>query len=342
MDNLKIELEKIDLATVEAIKAAKSLKELDDIRVKVLGKKGDLTAILKQMGGLSADERPIIGAVANKVRENLENEIKSCETALKSAEINAKLADEWLDVTADLARHEQGKIHPVERVMDELKEIFASLGFSCADGPEIETTYYNFDALNAAPNHPSRSHADTFYFNAERILRSQTSPVQIRVMEATAPPIRIIAPGRVYRRDEIDATHSPVFHQLEGLYVDKNVTMADLKGALQIFVERLFGADAKVRFRPHFFPFTEPSAEMDLMCFSCNGAGCRVCKGEGWIELLGCGMVHPNVLKACNINPDEYSGFAFGMGVDRLVMGRFNIKDMRQLFENDVRFLGQF
>ena len=301
-----------------------------------------MTAILKQMGSLSAEERPVIGQLANEVRSKIENQLTAKANEIKAAVADKKLAMETLDVTMPGHKKELGKKHPLDSVLDEIKEIFLGMGFDIAEGPEVETDYYNFEALNIPKDHPARDTQDTFYINDNVLLRTQTSPVQVRVMEKKKPPIRIISPGRVYRSDAVDATHSPVFHQIEGLVVDKGVTMGDLKGTLADFAKRLYGPDAKVRFRPHHFPFTEPSAEMDTMCFSCGGKGCRLCKGEGWIEILGCGMVHPKVLENCNIDPEEYSGFAFGMGLERLVMRRFNIDDLRLFYENDQRFLNQF
>ncbi len=339
---MKEQLKSIAEAAYGALEAVKDIQELDALRVKYLGKKGELTAILKQMGSLSAEERPVIGQLANEIRGKIEEAISVKTAELKSAAVEQKLASEKIDVTMPGERSEMGKKHPLDAVLDEIKEIFLGMGFDIAEGPEVERDYYNFEALNIPKDHPARDTQDTFYINENILLRTQTSPVQVRVMEKQKPPIRIISPGRVYRSDAVDATHSPVFHQIEGLVVDKGVTMGDLKGTLADFAKRLYGPDAKVRFRPHHFPFTEPSAEMDTMCFNCGGKGCRLCKGEGWIEILGCGMVHPKVLENCNIDPEEYSGFAFGMGLERLVMRRFNIDDLRLFFENDQRFLNQF
>ncbi len=339
---MKEQLKCIAEAAYSALETVKDLQELDALRVKYLGKKGELTAILKQMGSLSAEERPVIGQLANEIRGKIEEAVSSKAAELKGAAVEQKLASEKIDVTMPGERIEMGKKHPLDAVLDEIKEIFLGMGFDIAEGPEVEKDYYNFEALNIPKDHPARDTQDTFYINENILLRTQTSPVQVRVMEKQKPPIRIISPGRVYRSDAVDATHSPVFHQIEGLVVDKGVTMGDLKGTLADFAKRLYGPDAKVRFRPHHFPFTEPSAEMDTMCFSCGGKGCRLCKGEGWIEILGCGMVHPKVLENCNIDPEEYSGFAFGMGLERLVMRRFNIDDLRLFFENDQRFLNQF
>lgn len=339
---MKAQLEAIEKKAFEELTAAQDLKDLDAVRVKYLGKKGELTAILKQMGKLSAEERPVIGQLANQVRAQIEERLEETKTNLEAHLLDQRLATETLDVTMPGKRRVLGKKHPITIVLDELKEIFIGMGFDVAQGPEVELDYYNFEALNIPKDHPARDTQDTFYINDNVVLRTQTSPIQIRVMEKQKPPIRIIAPGRVYRSDALDATHSPLFHQVEGLVVDKNITMADLKGTLEVFVKRLYGEESVVRFRPHHFPFTEPSAELDVQCFNCHGEGCRLCKGEGWIEILGCGMVHPKVLENCGIDPEEYSGFAFGMGLERLVMRRYNIDDLRLFYENDARFLNQF
>ena len=339
---MKAQLEAIEKKAFEELTAAQDLKDLDAVRVKYLGKKGELTAILKQMGKLSAEERPVIGQPANQVRAQIEERLEETKTNLEAHLLDQRLATETLDVTMPGKRSVLGKKHPITIVLDELKEIFIGMGFDVAQGPEVELDYYNFEALNIPKDHPARDTQDTFYINDNVVLRTQTSPIQIRVMEKQKPPIRIIAPGRVYRSDALDATHSPLFHQVEGLVVDKNITMADLKGTLEVFVKRLYGEESVVRFRPHHFPFTEPSAELDVQCFNCHGEGCRLCKGEGWIEILGCGMVHPKVLENCGIDPEEYSGFAFGMGLERLVMRRYNIDDLRLFYENDARFLNQF
>ena len=339
---MKAQLEAIEKKAFEELTAAQDLKDLDAVRVKYLGKKGELTAILKQMGKLSAEERPVIGQLANQVRAQIEERLEETKTNLEAHLLDQRLATETLDVTMPGKRSVLGKKHPTTIVLDELKEIFIGMGFDVAQGPEVELDYYNFEALNIPKDHPARDTQDTFYINDNVVLRTQTSPIQIRVMEKQKPPIRIIAPGRVYRSDALDATHSPLFHQVEGLVVDKNITMADLKGTLEVFVKRLYGEESVVRFRPHHFPFTEPSAELDVQCFNCHGEGCRLCKGEGWIEILGCGMVHPKVLENCGIDPEEYSGFAFGMGLERLVMRRYNIDDLRLFYENDARFLNQF
>lgn len=339
---MKQALEEIRQKALKALEQAKDSAAVEELRVAVLGKKGELTAILKQMGGLSAEERPAIGQLANQVRQGIEGAIASKKEALGRDARDKKLLEETLDVTMPGKRRPQGHKHPLSLVLDEIKEIFLGMGFDIAQGPEVELDYYNFEALNMPPNHPARDTQDTFYINDNVVLRTQTSPVQVRVMEKQRPPIRVIAPGRVYRSDAVDATHSPLFHQIEGLVVDKGVTMADLKGTLETFVKMLYGEDVQTRFRPHHFQFTEPSAELDSMCFNCHGEGCRLCKGEGWIELLGCGMVHPKVLANVGIDPEEYSGFAFGMGLERVVMRRYDIDDLRLFFENDLRFLSQF
>ena len=335
-------LQQIRQQAADALAQAGDLKALDDLRVKYLGKKGELTVILKQMGKLSAEERPKVGQLANEVRSGIEALVEERTAAVKAALLDQKLALEKLDVTMPGRAAPLGKLHPLTKVLEEVKEIFLGMGFSVAEGPEVETDYYNFEALNIPKDHPARDTQDTFYISDNVLLRTQTSPVQVRTMEKQKPPIRVIAPGRVYRSDAVDATHSPLFHQIEGLVVDRGVTMADLKGTLEMFAKRLYGEEAVVRFRPHHFPFTEPSAEMDLQCFACHGEGCRLCKGEGWIEILGCGMVHPKVLSICNIDPEEYSGFAFGMGLERIVMRRYGIDDLRLFYENDLRFLNQF
>lgn len=339
---MKDALEKIKQYAIDSINSFSDIKGIEELRVKLLGKKGELTAILKQMGGLSAEERPKMGQLANEVREAIEAAMSKKLAELKSAHLELQLKLEKLDVTMPGTVLPIGKAHPLTLVMDEIKEIFLGMGFDVVSGPEVEKAYYNFEALNMPADHPARDTQDTFYITEDILLRTQTSPVQIRTMEKQTPPIRIISPGRVYRSDAVDATHSPLFHQIEGLVVDKDITMADLKGTLEIFVKRLYGEDAVVRFRPHHFAFTEPSAEVDVMCFSCQGKGCRLCKGEGWIEILGCGMVHPSVLANCNIDPEIYSGFAFGLGLERVVMRRYNIDDLRLFFENDLRFLDQF
>ena len=339
---MKQQLEEIKSRPAAALANAKLPQEIDELRVRFLGKKGELTGILKQMGKLSPEERPVIGQLANEVRSWIETDIETRLTEIKASQMAARLESEKLDVTLPGKRPQFGAKHPLSIVLDEIKEIFIGMGFEIADGPEVETDYYNFEALNIPKDHPARDTQDTFYINENILLRTQTSPVQVRVMEQKKPPIRIISPGRVYRSDALDATHSPLFHQIEGLVVDKGITFADLKGTLETFIKRLYGEDSVVRFRPHHFPFTEPSAEVDVQCFNCKGEGCRLCKGEGWIEILGCGMVHPKVLSNCGIDPEVYSGFALGMGLERVVMRRYNIDDIRLFYENDVRFLKQF
>ena len=327
---MKEQLEAIAKKAFEELAQSQDLKALDAVRVKYLGKKGELTAILKQMGKLSAEERPVIGQLANQVRGDIEEKLEQTKSELENKMLDLRLATETLDVTLPGKKNVIGKRHPLTVVLDELKEIVIGMGFEIAQGPEVELDYYNFEALNIPKDHPARDTQDTFYINDNVVLRTQTSPIQIRVMENQKPPIRILAPGRVYRADEVDATHSPLFHQVEGLVVDKNITMADLKGTLEVFVKKLYGED------------TEPSAELDVQCFHCHGEGCSLCKGEGWIEILGCGMVHPKVLTNCGIDPEEYSGFAFGMGLERMVMMRYNIDDLRLFYDNDIRFLNQF
>ena len=339
---MKEQLKAISGAAADAFRRADKLEKLEELRVRFLGKKGELTAVMKGMGKLSPEERPVIGQLANEVRSRIEQALEEKKNALEAELQNAKMKRERLDVTMPGRRRAEGGKHPLLTVLDDLKDIFIGMGFTIAEGPEVELDYYNFEALNIPKDHPARDTQDTFYINENLVLRSQTSPVQVRTMENQKPPIRIIAPGRVYRSDAVDATHSPVFHQVEGLVVDKGITMADLKGTLEIFVKKLYGEETRLRFRPHHFPFTEPSAEVDISCFNCGGEGCRVCKGEGWIEILGCGMVHPRVLQNCGIDPEEYSGFAFGIGLERVAMFRYDVDDMRMFFENDVRFLKQF
>lgn len=339
---MKEKLEQIKSAAEAELKSAADPGALENIRIKYMGKKGELTAVLKGMGKLSKEERPVVGALANEIRQKLEGEIEERKSALMAELEKKRLSEEVIDVTMPGRRRAEGKLHPLTQVMDEIKRIFMGMGFSIAEGPEVEYDYYNFEALNIPKNHPARDTQDTFYIEDNIVLRTQTSPIQVRVMEKTRPPIRIIAPGKVYRSDTVDATHSPVFHQIEGLVVDKDVTMADLKGTLELFVRSLYGEKTRARFRPHHFPFTEPSAEMDISCWSCGGKGCGVCKGEGWIEVLGCGMVHPKVLENCGIDPEVYSGFAFGIGLERIAMGKYDINDLRLFFENDLRFLSQF
>ncbi|MCI7804810.1 MAG: phenylalanine--tRNA ligase subunit alpha [Oscillospiraceae bacterium] len=339
---MKQQLENIESEAIKETSSCDSIKGLDDLRVKFLGKKGELTAILKQMGKLSAEERPVIGQLANKIRQDIENVITEKMNELKEKEQAAKIAAESIDITLPGKPQSLGKLHPLSIVENEIKEIFMGMGFSVADGPEVEYDYYNFEALNLPPDHPARDTQDTFYITDNILLRTQTSSVQVHVMENQKPPIRIISPGRVYRSDAVDATHSPIFHQIEGLVVDKGITMADLKGTLETLMKKLYGEDCKIRLRPHHFPFTEPSCEVDISCYMCGGKGCSVCKGEGYIELLGAGMVHPKVLAGCGIDTEIYSGFAFGLGLERMVTARYDISDMRLLYENDLRFLEQF
>ena len=336
---MKEMLEKIKAEA--AAKLGEANADLEAIRVQYLGKKGELTQVLRGMGQLSSEERPIVGQMANEVRAYIENLIEEKKASAASAAMAKKLLEETVDVTMPVEPITVGSRHPLSQVQTELEDIFIGLGFEIVEGPEVEYDYYNFQALNIPENHPARDTQDTFYITDNILLRSQTSPMQIRAMEQKKPPLRIISPGRVYRSDAVDATHSPLFHQLEGLVVDKGITMGDLKGTLELFAKKMFGDDTKIRFRPHHFPFTEPSAEVDVSCFVCGGKGCSLCKGEGWIEILGAGMVHPNVLRGCGIDPDVYSGFAFGLGIERIVMRKYNIDDMRLLYENDVRFLKQ-
>ena len=347
---MKEQLEQIKAKALADLAAAADMSALDAVRGRVLGKKGELTAVLKQMGKLSAEERPVMGQMANAVRAKLEEALEKRRAALDAAALESKLEAEAVDVTIPGKPVEMGHQHPMNRVLQEVKEIFIGMGYQIVDGPEIEEAAYNFTKLNIEEGHPSRDRSDTFYFDDDDsvLLRTQTSPMQIRVMEQQKPPIRMLAPGRVFRKDEADATHSPMFHQIEGLVVDEGITMGDLKGALETLIKRLYGEDAVVRFRPHHFPFTEPSCEVDMQCFKCHGTGetagqvCSTCHGEGWIELLGAGMVHPKVLEGCGIDPKKYSGFAFGIGLERMAMGRLRINDLRLIFDNDVRFLSQF
>ncbi|MDE7010154.1 MAG: phenylalanine--tRNA ligase subunit alpha [Oscillospiraceae bacterium] len=341
---MKEQLAKIRAEALSAFEGIRDAAALDELRVRYLGKKGELTALLKQMGRLTPEERPVMGQLANDVRAALEKALEDCSAKLEAEALTAKLQAETLDVTVPGKAVKQGHKHPMYFALDEIKDIFVGMGFTVLDGPEVELAELNFDRLNAEEGHPSRDWSDTFYFDRDSrvMLRSQTSPMQVRAMDTMSLPIRIIAPGRVYRKDEVDATHSPMFHQVEGMVIDKNVTMADLKGTLNLLAEQLFGRGTVTRFRPHHFPFTEPSCEMDVQCHKCGGAGCATCKGEGWIELLGAGMIHPNVLRMAGIDPEEWSGWAFGMGLERTAMRRFKIADLRLIFENDIRFLEQF
>ena len=341
---MKEQLESIRRQALDAVAAAADPAQLEELRVRFLGKKGELTAVLKQMGKLSAEERPVMGQIANDVRAAIESAMEAAKKELVAKALEQRLLDEALDVTVPGTEAKIGHRHPMYIALDEIKEIFIGMGFTVLDGPEVELAELNFDRLNAEEGHPSRDWSDTFYFDTDSrvMLRSQTSPMQVRAMDTMELPIRIIAPGRVYRKDEVDATHSPMFHQVEGMVIDKGVTMADLKGTLNTVVEMLYGKGTKTRFRPHHFPFTEPSCEMDVQCHKCGGVGCPTCKGEGWIELLGAGMIHPRVLEMSGIDPNEYSGWAFGIGLERTAMRRFKIADLRLIFENDVRFLEQF
>lgn len=339
---MKQQLEAIRAAAKAALENAVKEAEIEELRVKYLGKKGELTAILKQMGSLSPEERPVMGQLVNDAKQELEELIAARKTELKALATEQKLKDERIDITLPAKTRKQGHLHPLSLVTNDMIDIFRSMGFDVVDGPEVETDHYNFECLNVPADHPARDMQDTFYLAENLLLRTQTSAAQIRTMETRKPPIRVVCPGRVFRADEVDATHSPVFHQMEGLVVDKGITMCDLKGVLEQFAREIYGPETKVKFRPSFFPFTEPSVEVDVSCSECGGKGCRVCKGAGWIEILGAGMVHPRVLESCGIDPNVYSGFAFGIGLDRLTTTRHKISDIRSLFENDQRFLEQF
>ena len=341
---MKEKLEALRQASRALINEALDMDALEALRVRYLGKKGELTALMKDMRSLTAQERPVIGALANEIRSELEQELESRKSSLSRKLAELKLSAETVDVTIPGEKHSIGVEHPMNQVLHEIEDIFVSMGFKVLDGPEVERSDYNFTRLNTPENHPAREWTDTFYFDEDSVnlLRTQTSGMQIHAMEDLGVPLRVIIPGRVYRKDEVDATHSPMFHQIEGLVVDKGITMADLKGTLETLIKAMYGADSVVRFRPHHFPFTEPSCEVDVQCFQCHGAGCPTCKGEGWIELLGAGMVHPKVLENCGIDPNVYSGFAFGIGLERMAMRRFQISDLRLIFENDIRFLSQF
>lgn len=340
--SMRDKLEKIKEQSFDTIDGVETLQQLGEIRVKYLGKKGELTQVLRGMGRLSPEERPVLGQLANEIRDMINEKIEDKEYCLRRKELEEKVRNEFIDVTIPGRRKKLGNKHPITKVLDEIEQIFIGMGFSIVEGPEIEKSYYNFDALNHSEFHPARDMQDTFYITEDILLRTQTSPNQVRVMEQQKPPIRVIVPGKVYRADEIDATHSPMFHQIEGLVVDKGITMANLKGTLEVFAKMLYGGKTRTRFRPHHFPFTEPSAEMDCSCSACDGEGCRICKGTGWIEILGSGMVHPWVLENCGIDPEIYSGFAFGMGLDRIALLKYDISDLRLMFENDKRFLAQF
>ena len=339
---MKEKLEQIKNEAFSKIKESDTLDKLNDIKVAYLGKKGELTAVLKSMKDVAAEDRPKIGAMVNEAREQIENLLEESRRKFEAAAMNEKMKKEVIDVTLPANMPKMGHRHPNTIALEEVERIFIGLGYEVVSGPEVEKDYYNFEALNIPADHPAKDEQDTFYINGDILLRTQTSSVQIHEMEKGRLPIRMIAPGRVFRSDEVDATHSPCFHQVEGLVVDKNITFADLKGTLQEFARQMFGEDTKVKFRPHHFPFTEPSAEMDVSCFKCGGKGCRFCKNEGWIEILGCGMVHPHVLEMCNIDPNEYTGFAFGVGLERIALLKYEIDDLRLLYENDFRFLKQF
>lgn len=339
---MQAQLNKILEQAKEQLGNAATVAQTDEIRVKILGKKGQLTEILRGMGRLSPEERKTTGQMANKVRAEIEQLLEEKFSEVKAAAKEAKFKLEKIDVTEPGKPVNVGVKHPLTITMEEISKVFMNMGFSIVEGPEVETVFNNFDALNAGPNHPARDMTDTFYINEDILLRTQTSPVQVRTLLKQKPPIKIISPGRCFRCDTPDATHSPMFHQIEGLVVDEGITMADLKGTLDSFAKQLFGASTKTKFRPHHFPFTEPSAEMDVSCFKCGGKGCRVCKGSGWIEILGCGMVHPNVLKVGGIDTEKYTGFAFGMGVERAAMLKYGVDDIRLFYENDMRFINQF
>lgn len=339
---MKDKLLEIQKKALEQIENAKELNALNDVRVSILGKKGEMTAILKGMKDVAPEDRPKVGQMVNETREAIEAKLAEAKATLEKKEMEARLSMETIDVTLPAKKNKIGHRHPNTIALQEVEKIFVGMGYEVVEGPEVELDYYNFEALNIPANHPAKDEQDTFYITKDILLRTQTSPVQVRQMEKGKLPIRMIAPGRVFRSDEVDATHSPSFHQIEGMVIDKDITFADLKGTLQEFAKEMFGEDTKVKFRPHHFPFTEPSAEMDVTCFKCGGKGCRFCKGEGWIEILGCGTVHPKVLKMSGIDPEEYSGFAFGVGLERIALLKYEIDDMRLLYENDERFLSQF
>lgn len=339
---MKEKLEAIKAEALAKIESATDMDALNDIKVAVLGKKGELTAVLKSMKDVAPEDRPKVGQMVNEVRAEIEKVLEEKKTAFEKKLREEKMKAETIDVTLPAKKPMVGHRHPNTIALEEIERIFIGMGYEVVEGPEVEYDYYNFEALNIPANHPAKDEQDTFYINKDIVLRTQTSSTQVHELEKGKLPIRMIAPGRVYRSDEVDATHSPTFHQVEGLVVDKNVTFADLKGTLQQFAKEIFGEDTKVKFRPHHFPFTEPSAEMDVSCFKCGGKGCRFCKGEGWIEILGCGMVHPHVLEMSGVNPEEYVGFAFGVGLERIALLKYEIDDMRLLYENDARFLKQF
>ena len=339
---MKEKLQSIKEEALAQIQAADAPEKLNDVKVRFLGKKGELTAVLKGMKDVAAEDRPKVGQLVNEAREEIETALNNAKTAMEKAIREAKLKEEVIDVTPPSKKNMVGHRHPNTIALEEVERIFIGMGYEVVEGPEVEYDEYNFEKLNIPADHPAKDEQDTFYINKDIVLRTQTSPVQARVMEQGKLPIRMIAPGRVFRSDEVDATHSPSFHQIEGLVIDKNISFADLKGTLEVFAKELFGPETKTKFRPHHFPFTEPSAEVDVTCFKCGGKGCRFCKGSGWIEILGCGMVHPHVLEMCGIDPEEYNGFAFGVGLERIALLKYEIDDMRLLYENDIRFLKQF
>ena len=339
---MKEKLQSIKEEALAQIQAADAPEKLNDVKVRFLGKKGELTAVLKGMKDVAAEDRPKVGQLVNEAREEIETALNNAKTAMEKAIREAKLKEEVIDVTLPSKKNMVGHRHPNTIALEEVERIFIGMGYEVVEGPEVEYDEYNFEKLNIPADHPAKDEQDTFYINKDIVLRTQTSPVQARVMEQGKLPIRMIAPGRVFRSDEVDATHSPSFHQIERLVIDKNISFADLKGTLEVFAKELFGPETKTKFRPHHFPFTEPSAEVDVTCFKCGGKGCRFCKGSGWIEILGCGMVHPHVLEMCGIDPEEYNGFAFGVGLERIALLKYEIDDMRLLYENDIRFLKQF
>ena len=339
---MKEKLKNIRNEALKAIEQADTLEKLNDVRIRHLGKKGELTAVLKSMKDVAPQDRPKVGQMVNETREAIEKILEDSRVKLERSIRERQMKKEVIDVTLPSKKNMVGHRHPNTIALEEVERIFVGMGYEVVEGPEVEYDLYNFETLNIPDGHPAKDEQDTFYINKEIVLRTQTSPVQARVMEQGKLPIRMIAPGRVFRSDEVDATHSPSFHQIEGLVIDRNVSFADLKGTLEVFAKELFGSETKTKFRPHHFPFTEPSAEVDVSCFKCGGKGCRFCKGSGWIEILGCGMVHPHVLEMCGIDPEEYSGFAFGVGLERIALLKYEIDDMRLLYENDIRFLKQF
>ena len=342
MSDIRERLERIRQQAVQHMDEARTSESLNEIRVAVLGKKGELKDLMKGLKDVTPEERPRVGQMVNEARDVIEAKLEEVRTRLEREKMARDLENEKIDVTLPAKKADLGHRHPNQIALEEVERIFVGMGYEVVEGPEVEYDEYNFTKLNIPPDHPAKDEQDTFYINKDIVLRTQTSPVQARVMEKGKLPIRMIAPGRVFRADEVDATHSPSFHQIEGLVVDKNITLADLKGTLEEFAKEIFGPETKTKFRPHHFPFTEPSAEMDVSCFKCGGKGCRFCKGEGWIEILGCGMVHPHVFEMCGIDPDEYTGFAFGVGLERIALLKYEIDDMRLLYENDIRFLKQF